>query len=70
MTRARDLATLASGGGGASGAGGDQVFYENDTAVTTSYSITADDNAVTAGPVDIESGVTVTIPAGSVWTVV
>jgi len=70
MTRARDLATLASGGGGASGAGGDQVFYENDTAVTTSYSITADDNAVTAGPIDIESGVTVTIPSGSVWTVV
>ena len=73
MTRARNLADLGSQTaslGGATGAGGDQVFYENDDTVTTSYTITTDDNAVTAGPVTINSGVTVTVPTGSAWVVV
>jgi len=55
---------------GATGGGTDQVFYENDVAVTTSYTISTDKNAMSAGPVDIESGATVTIPSGSVWSVV
>jgi hypothetical protein len=54
----------------AAGAGGDQVFQENDQTVTTSYSITAGRNAVTAGPVTINSGVTVTVPSGSSWVIV
>jgi len=55
---------------GAKGAGGDQVFYENDQSVTTNYTITTNKNAVTAGPVTINSGVTVTVPSGSSWVVV
>lgn len=58
------------GGGGASGAGADAVFYENDQQVTGSYTITTNKNALSAGPVTINSGVTVTIPSGSVWTIV
>lgn len=70
-TRARALANIAvTGGGGATGGGGDQVFYENDQTVTASYSIPADQNAVTAGPVTIASGATVTVPTGAVWVVV
>ena len=53
---------------GAKGGGTDQIFYENGTAVTASYSITSGFNAMTAGPVAIGSGVTVTVPAGSEWT--
>ena len=64
------IAAATAGLGGATGAGGDQVFYENDQTVTTSYTITASKNAVTAGPVTINSGVTVTIPSGSYWSVV
>lgn len=56
--------------GGASGAGGDSVFYENDTNVTTNYSITSGKNAMSAGPITINNGATVTVPNGSVWTVV
>ncbi len=56
--------------GGAGGAGGDSVFYENDTNVTTSYSITSGKNAMSAGPITINNGAVVTIPNGSVWTVV
>jgi hypothetical protein len=56
--------------GGASGASGNQVFYENDIEVTASYTITSNKNAVTAGPVTVQSGVVVTIPSGSSWTIV
>ena len=56
--------------GGASGGGTDQVFYENDQSVTTSYSISANKNAISAGPITIDSGATVTVPSGSTWTIV
>jgi hypothetical protein len=55
---------------GATGGGTNQAFYENDVAVSVDYTISTSKNAMTAGPIDIESGVTVTIPSGSVWTVV
>ena len=58
------------GFGGASGAAGNAVFYENDKNVTASYQITSGKNAMTAGPITLNSGVVVTIPSGSVWTVV
>ena len=57
-------------GGGATGGGSDDVFYENGQTVTTNYTLTTNKNAVTAGPVSINSGVTVTIPSGSSWVVV
>ena len=57
-------------GEGAQGAASDKVFWENDQAVTASYDITSGKHAGTFGPVTINSGVTVTIPSGSVWTVV
>ena len=53
-----------------SGAGGDQIFYENGQTVTTSYTITTGNNAMTAGPVTVATGATVTIPSGSTWTIV
>ena len=57
-------------GGGATGGGSDDIFYENGQTVTTNYTLTTNKNAVTAGPVSINSGVTVTIPSGSSWVVV
>jgi len=57
-------------GGGATGAGGDQIFYQNGQTVTTDYTITAGQNAGTFGPVTINAGVTVTVPSGSVWSIV
>ena len=58
------------GGGGASGGGSDAVFYENGQTVTSDYSITSSTNAMSAGPITINSGITVTIPSGSTWTIV
>lgn len=56
-------------GGGATGAGGDQIFYLNGQSVTTTYSIPSGQNAMSTGPITIDSGVTVTIPSGSKWVV-
>lgn len=52
------------------GGSGNFVFYENDQTVTANYSITAGKNAVSAGPISIANNITVTVPDGSVWTVV
>ena len=60
----------SSVGGGATGGGADRVFQENDNAVTTNYTLSTNRNAVTAGPVTVNSGVTVTIPSGSAWVIV
>jgi hypothetical protein len=57
-------------GGGAKGGGADQAFFENDIAITASYTITTNKNAMTAGPITINTGATVTIPTGSTWTIV
>jgi hypothetical protein len=56
-------------GGGATGAGGDQVFYENELTVTTSYTLTTNRNAMSTGPITIDSGATVTIPSGQRWVI-
>lgn len=56
--------------GGATGGGSDRVFYENGQTVTTNYSISANNNAMSAGPVTVNSGITVTVPAGARWVIV
>lgn len=57
-------------GGGATGAGTDEIFYENSQVVTTSYTLTTGKNAMTAGPITINSGITVTVPTGASWSIV
>ena len=57
-------------GGGATGGGSDQVFMENDQTVTTNYTISTNKNAVSAGTLTVNSGVTVTVPSGARWVVV
>ena len=59
-----------TGVGGASGGGGNPFVYENDTNVTANYTITTGKNAMSAGPITIDSGFTVTVPSGSVYTIV
>ena len=55
-------------GGGATGGGTDKIFYENGQTVTTAYSITANNNAVSAGPVTVTANVTLT--GTSEWVIV
>jgi len=57
-------------GGGATGGGADTVFVENSQNVTVNYTITANKNAMSAGDITIDTGVTVTLPTGSRWVIV
>jgi hypothetical protein len=52
-------------GGGAA----DGIFYENEQAVAADYTIVATKNAMTAGPITVNAGVTVTIETGGRWVV-
>ena len=55
---------------GAGGGGSDKIFWENGQTVTTNYTITNNYNAMSAGPITINSGITVTIGDGETWTIV
>ena len=57
-------------GGGATGGSSDDIFYENGQTVTTNYTLSTGKNAMSAGPISINSGVTVTIPSGASWVIV
>ena len=65
-----DGSSLTGISAGARGGGSDEVFYENGQSVTTNYTISTSKNAMSAGPIGIATGVTVTIPSGSTWTIV
>ena len=56
-------------GGGATGAGGDQVFVENGVTVTASYTLTTNKNAESVGPITINATKTVTVPSGQRWVI-
>ena len=60
--------TAVGGGAGATGGGNDEVFFESDTNVTTNYTITSGKNAHTVSPI-INSGVTITVPSGSLLVI-
>ena len=63
-------AKLASDFTGATGGAGNHVFLLNEQTVNTDYTIPANRNALSAGPITIDTGVTVTIPATSAWVIV
>jgi len=56
----------ATGGGG----GGDSGLIPNSATVADDYSLASGYNAVSAGPMTVATGVTVTIPTGSRWAIV
>jgi hypothetical protein len=47
-----------------------QGLYENANTISANYTIGTNNNAISAGPITIASGVVVTVPSGSVWVVV
>jgi hypothetical protein len=44
-------------------------LYEHAHTISSNYSITSGNNAMTAGPITINSGVSVTVPTGSTWVI-
>jgi len=67
---AGDGSSLTGISAGATGGGSDEIFYENGQNVTTDYTITNGKNAMSAGPITIDSGVTVTVGSGETLTIV
>ncbi len=57
-------------GGGATGGGSDTIFYLNGQTVTQDYTVGATTNAMSAGPITINAGVTVTVASGGNWVVI
>lgn len=55
---------------GPTGGGSDKVFFENESNVWFNYTVPTGRNAVSAGPITINPGVTVTVPSGSSWSIV
>ena len=56
-------------GGGATGAGGDAVFVENELIVTTDYTLSTNKSALSVGPITLNTGVSVTVPTGHTWVI-
>lgn len=56
----------AVGGGNSTDTG----LWENSNTISANYTITTNNNAMSAGPITINSGVTVTVPSGSRWVVI
>jgi hypothetical protein len=52
---------------GGAAAGG--AVYENKQSITANYTMSTDYNGESVGPIQIDSGVTVTIPSGSRWVI-
>jgi hypothetical protein len=64
---------VAATGGGSTvptGGGTDAIFYNNGQTVNTSYTIPTGQNSGTFGPITIAAAATVTVPAGSTWSIV
>lgn len=67
--------TAASGVKWAAASGGSSNIttygmWENAKTISANYTIATNNNAVSAGPITINTGVTVTVPTGSNWTIV
>jgi len=57
-------------GGGATGGTDNYAFWENDKIISSNYTVTSGKNAGTFGPISVNTGITVTVPTGSVWIVI
>ena len=44
-------------------------LYEHAHTIAANYSITSGNNAMTAGPITINTGISVTVPTGSTWVI-
>jgi len=47
----------------------DKGLYEHANTISANYTIGTGNNALTAGPITINTGVSVTVPTGSTWVV-
>ena len=49
---------------------GGSGYVEHDATISVSSAISSGKNAISGGPISIAAGVSVTVPSGSIWTIV
>jgi hypothetical protein len=70
VTSLNGITGAITGFTGATGGGSDSIFFLNDVTIFTNYTIPLNKNAITAGPVAVGNGITVTVQDGSTWSIV
>ena len=55
--------------GESKGSVADGTMYENSLIIYNNYTLTSGKNAMSVGPIEISSGVSVTIPSGQRWLI-
>ena len=60
---------LSGAAGTTTGGGNDLVFQENSFVCTTNFTLDTNMNALSAGPITINDGVTITIPDNQNWVI-
>ena len=61
--------SIAWGTSAASGVVANGAMFQNVQTIPSSYSITSGTSAISAGPMTLSAGVTITVPAGSKWVI-
>ena len=64
------VSVIAHGDNATGGGGGESGFVENNATISADVSIVSGNNAISAGPVTVANGVTLTIPNGSRYVIV
>ncbi len=64
--------TITNGGGSVTiaSAGATGPVLENLQTIASDYTLTSNYNALSAGPVSVDAGVTVTVPSGATWAII
>jgi hypothetical protein len=47
-----------------------ESMYEMSNTIASNYTIATGNNAMSAGPITVNTGITVTVPGGSTWVIV
>lgn len=62
ITNGTGSITIATTGGGS-------TILENQQTISANYTLSTSYNGVSAGPVEVAAGISVTVPAGAVWLI-
>ena len=57
-------------GGGATGGASDEIFIQNGQTITANYTVPANKNAMTTGPILVNDNVTVLVADGARWVII